>query len=193
MPPSSTEAKECGQNEEVLQTKLVRFISNANILKICFVFHPDQIISEDYDCLGMDSCFLCQYRECTSSQTQLDEISSNNFQSFLYGMGCHKVDYTYEIWYSLTTVRRKIDRLMCKPTLGQGMSFCPAKSSAFHVSSHLLPYIVTYLKGKGCMVVHSYKRKNQTPWICFGLAYESKQIKKDMGRYSFETNKEFCG
>ena len=137
MSPSSTEAKECGRNRGSSSDKVgtVYFQCRHPQDMLCF-FSPrsNNIWSLRLSWHGF--MFLCQYHECTSSQTQLDEISSNNFQSFSYGMGCHKVEYTYKIWYSLITVRRQIDRLMCKPTLGQEV--CP---SALQKVVHLMSFL----------------------------------------------------
>ena len=105
-PPTSLRQRSVARVEEIVQTKLVAYISNSDILSICFVFHPSRILSGEFDCLGMESCHLCQYRESsnTSGGVCLEEISCDSFVSFAQDLSQHKTDYNYEIWSSLTTV-----------------------------------------------------------------------------------------
>ena len=160
-PPSPLRQRSVSRVEEIVQTKLVRYISNSDILSICFVFHPEKNRSGEYNCLGMQSCYLCWYCAVTNAREEVsfEEVSSESFVSFARDFSQHKVDYNYEIWHSMATVRTQINRLMCKSTLGQGISFIPEKNLPFHVSLHLWPYLVLYLKGK-CMSVHAYERKS---------------------------------
>ena len=103
--------------EEIVQTLSVARVTNNDILNICVVFHPDQIISGEFNCAGMDSCFLCRFWKSLDSTSLVEEILCKNLQSFAHGLGCHNVDYSYEIWYGLSSVRAQIYRLMCKSTL----------------------------------------------------------------------------
>ena len=43
-PPSPLRQRSVSRVEEIVQTKLVRYISNSDILSICFVFHPEKSI-----------------------------------------------------------------------------------------------------------------------------------------------------
>ena len=78
---------------------------------------------------------------------------------------------------------------MCRATLGQGISFCPAKSTAFHVSPHLWPYLVYKLTAQG-MAIRMYTRKSLLAQIGFGLTYESKSVTKTWHHIRFETKDE---
>ena len=107
------------------------------------MFHANTILSGEYNCLGMDDCFLVRYRESINTGGRpFEEISSEIFRPFANGLGRHNIDYNHQIWQSLAVVHMEINRLICRATLGQGISFCPAKN--YYLKS--MPYISKILR-----------------------------------------------
>ena len=56
-PPNPLRQRSIFGVDEILQTQQITFLLNSDVDRMCFVFHPDTIISGEYDCVGMADCF----------------------------------------------------------------------------------------------------------------------------------------
>ena len=69
--------------KEVVKTNKISYALDIDIESICFIFHAEEILSDKYDCEGIDNAYLIRY-ELNSSHDDTVVLQADGFLSFPY-------------------------------------------------------------------------------------------------------------
>ena len=138
---------------ELVVTNGIMWIKIQNIIQITFVFSFNKIRSPQFDCYGMNNCFVVQYF-FNYSTNLVSLIDSNTFYSFPYEvpnfLRFFSLCYVQDIWNGIDAIKVEFRKILCRTALSQGNS-CK-KTCKINVSRGVWSYINDFARQNGLQV-----------------------------------------